>query len=196
MHPTTPQHTTLGDVTEQLLKNTQLRRRYLRYALSRFHINSIDAEDVIQETALALLRCRRDVTSPAGLAFTVFRAQCVRFTACRLTVQRRPVPSTTSSDALAATDNRIALREAMVSLSPRCRAVLHAYYFDGKSLRETARFASLADSSAATTIGRCLDCLRRRLASKSRHQPRTRLPRASAPQSDRLLARLLQPIPK
>ena len=93
--------------------------------------------------------------------FAVFRARCARFIQERC-AERRVFSETApaETDAEPATsdpcDEQVALREAFGEISSSCRRLLRAYYIQGQSLREAARTMSLAYSSMAKTISRCL----------------------------------------
>lgn len=70
-------------VAEAVLLDENQRRRLFAYAGSRFGISREDSEDILQDTALELLRCRSSVRSPEGFVFAIFRARCARFTVPR-----------------------------------------------------------------------------------------------------------------
>ena len=146
------------------------RRKLFAYANSRFQISLQDAEDLLQDTALELLRYRSYVRDPEAFVFTVFRARCSRHIGNKQSAraafvddppdpQRSPTPRTAET-----ADSSIALREALSEVSSACRRLLRAYYVEGRSLREAARTVSLAYSGIAKTINRCLKRLRRCLA--------------------------------
>jgi RNA polymerase sigma factor (sigma-70 family) len=139
------------------------------YARLRFGIGTDDAEDLLQETALELLRHRGYVRSPDGFVFAVFRGRCARF--ARVCQIRREVFTIAASDADAIgslapewIDRQVALRQALGKISSSCRRLLSTYYVEGQSLREAARVMSLQYSSVAKTISRCLKKLRKCLA--------------------------------
>lgn len=136
------------------------------YAHSRFGICSSDAEDLLQETALELLRQRSYVRSPAAFVFTVFRARCGRFIggemAKREVFSAEPLVVEKAAEPLGADffDRRVALRQALDFISSSCRRLLCAYYVEGQSLRDAARRFSLAHASMPKTLSRCLRKLR------------------------------------
>jgi RNA polymerase sigma factor (sigma-70 family) len=160
---------TTGQIAEAVLLDTARRRKLFRYASVQFQINEADAEDLLQETALELLRYQSYVRSPEGFVFTVFRTRCVRFTGAR---QTKCTQSPDSPEAVAEVcetkaggfEEQLALREALAEISSKCRQLIHAYYLEGQSLKEAARTVSLADSSVARTISRCLRKLRECMA--------------------------------
>jgi RNA polymerase sigma factor (sigma-70 family) len=158
---------TTRQIAESVLLDETQRRKLFAYASARFAIGAQDAEDLLQDTALELLRSRSYVRSPEAFVFAVFRARCARFTGGQVTARavfaecppgpERPTPPGVTER----TDSTIALREALNEVSTACRRLLSAYYVEGRSLREAARTVSLAYSGIAKTINRCLKRLRR-----------------------------------
>lgn len=158
-----------AQIAEAILLDQGRRRQLLAYACSRFGIDGPDAEDLIQETVLELLRCQTSVRRPEGFVFAVFRSRCVRFVAGQIAahgVFSDNEASTVEPPAHASveTDEHVALQEALDMISAACRRLLRAYYVEGQSLREAAHTVSLAYSSVAKTISRCLQKLRQCLA--------------------------------
>ncbi len=160
---------TTRQIAESVLLDETQRRKLFAYASTRFAIDPQDAEDLLQDTALELLRCRSSIRSPEAFVFAVFRARCARFTGGQVTAREvfaegHPHPERTAGAAGAAAreqaDSSIALREALSEVSSACRRLLSAYYVEGRSLREAARTVSLAYSGIAKTINRCLKRLR------------------------------------
>ena len=159
---------TTGQIAEAVLLDPERRRKLFTYASARFGIDQDDAEDLLQETALELLRYRSLVRSPEGFVFTVFRARCARFSGARrvshsLLAEESDFASAPRAEP-EALDRQLALREAFSELSASCRRILSAYYVEGQSLREAAHTMSLAYSSVAKTLSRCLRKLRECLA--------------------------------
>ncbi|HEY4230808.1 MAG TPA: sigma-70 family RNA polymerase sigma factor [Thermoanaerobaculia bacterium] len=158
---------TTRQIAESVLLDENQRRKLFAYASTRFAISTQDAEDLLQDTALELLRCRSYVRSPDAFVFAVFRARCARFTGGQVTARTVFIDGhprserTGGSGATERTDSSIALREALSEVSTACRRLLSAYYVEGRSLREAARTVSLAYSGIAKTINRCLKRLRR-----------------------------------
>jgi RNA polymerase sigma factor (sigma-70 family) len=159
---------TAGQIAEAVLLDPQRRRKLFRYACLQFGIHEEDAEDLLQETALELLRYRSYVRSPEGFVFAVFRARCTRFSGSRRTRQalfsRSPVEEPAAQAPPADGVEELALREALTEISSSCRRLIRAYYIEGQSLREAAQTMSLAYSSIGKTISRCLRKLRECLA--------------------------------
>lgn len=150
-----------------MLLDGQQRGKLLGYAQSRFGIALEDAEDLLQDTALKLLRQRRYVeTSPHGFVFAVFQARCRRFqwthrrrseVFAEVTKQSEAIPHPVGPERI---DRRLALRQALCGISSSCRRLLSAYYVEGQSLREAAESMAVAYSGVWKTINRCLRRLR------------------------------------
>ncbi len=156
-------------VVEAVLQDPDERSRLMGYARVRFGIDRDTAEDLLQETALDLLRQRSLVRSPKGFVFTVFHARCSRYlrrnVADRLVFNpAKPQASRGESRDSPTIDSRLALQEALEEISVGCRKLLLAYYFEGRSLREAADVTARAYSGVWKTIDRCLKRLRRCLA--------------------------------
>jgi RNA polymerase sigma factor (sigma-70 family) len=163
---------TSWQVAESVLLDPLEQSKLLAYARERFGIGADDARDLVQETALELLRQQSVVESPRGFIFAVFRSRCCRFLdACRRTrevfvappaeqIEPReecPAPSADS-------EQQFALREALQVISSSCRRLLAAYYVEGKTLVETARRLEMATTGVSKTFNRCLQRLRRCLS--------------------------------
>ena len=158
-------------VVEAVLLDPDERSKLIRYARVRFGIDPDTAEDLLQETALDLLRQQSLVRSPKGFVFTVFHARCSRMLRKNVADRRvfappgpRSSQGTGESPDSHAIDSRLALQEALDELSAGCRKLLLAYYFEGRSLREAADVTARAYSGVWKTIDRCLKKLRQCLA--------------------------------
>ena len=125
-----------------------------------------DAEDLLQDTALELLRQRHYVHSPQGYIFRVFRMRCVRFfrdrKASGVTVEVKETlldPASHPAE-LEKSDKSLAVRQALCRISSACRKLLASHYIEGRSLHETATAMARATSGVGNTITRCLKSLR------------------------------------
>jgi RNA polymerase sigma factor (sigma-70 family) len=154
------------EIAQAVLLDGEQRSRLVAYARSRFGIESGDVEDLLQDTALELLRQRAVVRSPRGFTFKVFHLRCCRFIQARRT--RRGVfasaeaPQEIACDmtALETTDRRLELRELLGTISSSCRKILLTYYVEGRSLQETAQAIPLPYSGVWNKINVCLRRLR------------------------------------
>jgi RNA polymerase sigma factor (sigma-70 family) len=156
---------------EGVLADPAQRSRLVAYARSRFGIDSDTAEDLLQETAIEVLRQRSLVSRPRGFIFTVFHARCCRFLRHQQARYRvfdrgdcatvEEAPGAAASETI---DSRLTVEQALEEISAGCRKLLLAYYVEGQSLREAANVTALAYSGVWKTITRCLQKLRRCLA--------------------------------
>jgi RNA polymerase sigma factor (sigma-70 family) len=169
MHAESPP--TTWQVAENFLLNPKEQGKLVSYARERFGIGADDAQDLVQETALELLRQQTRVESPQGFIFAVFRSRCCRFLeACRRGREVfAPQPdreefAEDSSGPDPGTERNLALREALRVVSSSCRRLLAAYYVEGKTLVETARRLEMATTGVSKTFNRCLQRLRRCLS--------------------------------
>lgn len=153
------------EVAEAVFLDAEQRAKLLGYASSRFGIASEEAEDLLQDTALELVRQRTTVHKPGGFVFAVFRSRCCRYLAARRehrdVFSDKPAGNGHDPRDSAEFDSRLALREAFGGISPTCRKVLLAYYVDGRSLRDAAQETARAYSGVWKIISRCLKRLRK-----------------------------------
>lgn len=161
---------TSREIAEAVLLDGEQRARLVAYARSRFGIESDDAQDLLQETALELLRNRTIVRSPHGFTFKVFHTRCCRYLEARKANRRvfsgAPEPAQIACDTSASVtaDKKLELREVLETISSSCRKILLSHYVEGRSLRETAQAMPLPYSGVWNTISRCLRRLRACLA--------------------------------
>lgn len=153
-------------IAEGVLLDPGRRSRLIGFAASRFGIERTDAEDLLQEMALELLRQRGYVRHPDGFVFAAFRARCARFMETRRRrlerlrsrmPQDEAIPDPRGPERM---DRDVALREALNGISSSCRRLLCAYYIEGQSLNETAEGLTLSYSVVSRRISRCLERLR------------------------------------
>jgi RNA polymerase sigma factor (sigma-70 family) len=157
---------TTRQVVETVLLDAHERHKLAAFAYARFGIGQQDSEDLLQDTALELLRQRHYVHSPQGYLFTVFRMRCVRFfrdrKASGVTVEIKETmldPASHPAE-LEKSDKSLAIRQALCRISSVCRKLLASHYIEGKSLQETAADLARASSGVGNTISRCLKSLR------------------------------------
>jgi len=135
-----------------------------------------DAADIFQRVCLLLLGELKHLRQPAALSMWLIRVtshECLRW--------RRQQRAHTARDpeelALAAHDSPLPdemlaqvrqeqrLREAVLTLAPRCRQLVQMLFFESpaRSYQEVARSLGLAIGSIGFIRGRCLARLRRQL---------------------------------
>lgn len=157
---------TTREVAQTVLLDHTERGRLLAYAGSRFGIGPEDAEDLLQDTAVELLRQRNYVQSPRGFVFMVFRNLCTHF----LDGHRiRGEVLGSGNDLCESLDHpgvaeaihrQLALRQALETISSSCRRLIAAHYIEGESLKEAAERLTLTCANISKTINRCLRRLR------------------------------------
>jgi len=160
----------MRDVAEGIFLDDSERKKLLGFACAKFGIQVRDAEDIVQETALELLRQQGYVRNPRAFVFTVFRARCCRFIDARRRRRELFVDGDSQIEERArpfgadSFDRSVALRQALATISPACVRLLAAYYVEGEDLREAAKRLSLAYASVSKTMSRCLKRLRQCLS--------------------------------
>jgi len=70
---------TSHEVAQAVVLDGEQRSKLIAYARARFGLAPEDAEDLLQETALELLRQHTIVHNPLGFTFRVFHRRCCRF---------------------------------------------------------------------------------------------------------------------
>ena len=154
------------EIAQAVLLDGEQRMRLLRYAGSRFGIDSDDAQDLLQDTALELLRQRTVVRNPRGFTFRVFHLRCCQFIKARQTHRgvfvagKEPPETPCVTDGPDATRRRLELKQLLRTISSSCRKILLTYYVEGRSLQETAQAIPLPYSGVWNTINGCLRRLR------------------------------------
>jgi RNA polymerase sigma factor (sigma-70 family) len=152
-----------AEVAEQLLLDSREVRRLMRLAVLQFGIGRDDAQDLLQETALDIMRETKNIKSPRGYVTRVFYMQCCQYV--RRAVRRRAHEGRFTSLAVTApaalpADERLALEEALERISPGCRGLLMAHYMGGKSLGEAATEFGFSKKQAWKRFNACLRKLR------------------------------------
>lgn len=160
------------EVAEGLATDAEQKRRLVSYARSRFGIGDEEAEDLLQDTLLELMRTEGLVNSPEGFAFRVFHTRCCnhlrRIVTARAGAEAAARALAARPDEAGSHDADVLLRQGLSRVSVTCRTVLTAYYVEGRSLKETARALSLSvtTTSVFRLVNTCLkklrQCLERR----------------------------------
>lgn len=157
------------DVAEEVLRDPRELARLMRMARLQFGIGADDAQDLVQETALDVVRERAGIRHPRAYVTRVFYMQCCQYV--RRAVRSRSrlaegeLPDVVAPEGLAA-DDLIALRQALGRISPGCRGLLMAHYMEGKSFGEAAREFGFSEKQAWKRFNACLGKLRLSLEGK------------------------------
>lgn len=166
MHRTEPRlpATDLGAVLEQLAGE-------LRALARRFHIPQEDADDILQDTAVAFLSRCGEIHSPRAWIISVFRKRCLLYWRSR---RRQFIEAidcalleeiTGTEGRQEARDLRRDLRRALSTLSGRCRRVLGLRYGLECSSPEIAERIGAKAATVRQVTLRCLSALSRCLVS-------------------------------
>jgi RNA polymerase sigma factor (sigma-70 family) len=161
---------TSHEVAQAVVLDGEQRSKLVAYARARFGLAPEDAEDLLQETALELLRQQTIVRSPLGFTFRVFHRRCCRFIRMRQADRQvfvpveNPVETACDAAAPETADRQLTLRRVLETISSPCRRILLAYYLEGRSLKETAEAMPTPYPGVWNTINRCLRRLRACLA--------------------------------
>lgn len=154
------------------------RYRRLIYSIPvKYGLTTQEATDIFQDVCVDLLeelpRLREPRALPKWLA-QVTSHKCARL---KQLANRQPSAALTgalediadtadlSEDVLLEVEREQALRDAVTALSPRCRQLIHALFFEtpARPYREIARQLNLACGSIGFIRGRCLGRLRTEL---------------------------------
>lgn len=153
-------------LAERLALDNGLRASLASYAWKRFGIPAADVADILQETCLSLLYSRGHIDCPEGFVFTVFHRRCCAALDSCVRARGAPASPEGHSDDQS-TEDSIWLRQALARLSPRRRELIHSYFFEGHSLRETARLCGVAETSGWTLLSRSVEKLRVEMIGRS-----------------------------
>lgn len=154
------------ELAERLAVDISLRAQLAAYAWCRFGIPAEDVADILQDTCLSLLYSRGRIDSPAGFVFTVFhRRCCAALDSC--VRARGAAASAGAVFGNQSLEDLIWLRNALSRLSPRRRALIRMYFFEGHSLRETASRCGVAETSVWTLLSRSIERLRVEMIGRS-----------------------------
>ena len=151
------------EVAEQLLLDPREIGRLMRLADLQFGIGRDDAQDLLQETALDIVREKKSIKNPRGYVTRVFYMQCcqyVRRAVRRRAHEERPTALDVAATVPLAADDLLALEEALGRLSPGCRGLLMAHYMEGKGFGEAAAEFGFSEKQAWKRFNACLRKLR------------------------------------
>lgn len=157
------------EVAEQLLLDPREMGRLMRLADLQFGIGHDDAQDLLQEAALDIVREKKSIKNPRGYVTRVFYMQCcqyVRRAVWRRAHERRVTAFDVAAPAALPADERLALEEALGRISPGCRGLLMAHYMEGKGFGEAATEFGFSEKQAWKRFNACLRKLRLSLEGK------------------------------
>jgi RNA polymerase sigma-70 factor (ECF subfamily) len=145
--------------------------RYAGYvyaiAVRGFRLTPPEAEEVLQETALAMVQHLRDFRGSGALRAWI---GAIAQNACRQYLRRqRPsaeVPGdveaadTSQEEVLAQAEEALAVQAALERLPRECQEVLRQAFFAGRRYAEIASALGIPEGTVASRVARCLTRLR------------------------------------
>jgi len=132
--------------------------------------SAVDAEDLTQQTFLTAQRCIEQLRDPA--AARAWLSAILRSCFLKSIRKRRPSPATDGELDLAAVSGPVPdpsavdserLQQALDSLSPQARLIVHLFYFEDQSYREIAAALDVPLGTVMSRLSRAKEQLRRRL---------------------------------
>lgn len=151
------------EVAEFLVLDRVLVRKLTALARSRFGIDETDAEDLVQETALEIVRSPALIASPEDYAFQVFHNRCVRFLDRRVRSNAAMASARVGARVVLTEerpDETAMVRAGLARISPTCRTLLTSYYVEGASLKETAARTGHSSKQVWKRLSACLKKLK------------------------------------
>ena len=161
---------TLGKA--QLSEDDVFLCRQVAVAISRdvYRLDENDAEDVVQDTLLAVLQRRGAIHSVADYSAQVARNTCRKLLRRNIVTRKRDC-GVDHADAVAGAEDPGArclsigrFFEAVCQLSKRCRQLIHALFVRAATHREAAQLLGVSPGSVQRNKDACLADLRRRFS--------------------------------
>jgi RNA polymerase sigma-70 factor (ECF subfamily) len=138
-------------------------RAYFKGQLARIGKTPMDAEDLLQETLIALhtrrlTYDRSQLLTPWVYAIARYRLmdylRRAKATAADLPVEE--VPELLADDDVAAVDSRLDLQKLMAQLAPKTRRAIQMVKLDGLSVSEAAARSGMSESAIKVSVHRGL----------------------------------------
>jgi RNA polymerase sigma-70 factor (ECF subfamily) len=141
-------------------------RAYFKGQLARIGKTPMDAEDLLQETLIAL-HTRRHTYNRSQLltpwVYAIARYRLVDYLRrARVSAADLPIeeaPELLSDDDTAAIDSRIDLQKLMAQLAPKTRRAIQMVKLDGLSVSEAALQSGMSESAIKVSVHRGLRAL-------------------------------------
>lgn len=141
-------------------------RAYFKGQLARIGKTPTDAEDLLQETLIALHTRRHTYDRSQPLTpwvFAIARYRLVDYMRRSQTsagdVPVEDVPELSADDDTVAVDSRLDLRKLLGRLAPRTRQAIQMVKLDGISVREAAARSGMSESAVKVSVHRGLKAL-------------------------------------
>lgn len=127
--------------------------------------NKYDADDIVQETFIKLLKCKRKFESDEHARNWLIRVtinECNNmwnsswYKKVTLTDEQKDVPVFTDSD-------KSELYELVMKLTPKYRQVIYLYYFEEFSIKEVSDILKISQTAVSTRLQRARNMLKEQL---------------------------------
>ncbi|MDD6194753.1 MAG: RNA polymerase sigma factor [Lachnospiraceae bacterium] len=127
--------------------------------------NKYDADDIVQETFLKLLRCRKQFESDEHARNWLIRVAINECNSMWNSSWRKKVILTDEQEdkPVFSTPEQSELYELVMQMSPKYRQVIYLYYFEGFSAREVASILKISETAVQTRLQRARNKLKEQL---------------------------------
>lgn len=118
--------------------------------------NKYDAEDVVQETFIKLLKCKKKFESDEHVRNWLIRVAINECNSLWNTSWRKKVTLTNEKcdEPVFQMDEHSELYELVMQLSPKNRQVIYLYYFEDFSVKEVAEILNISETAVQTRLQR------------------------------------------
>ena len=127
--------------------------------------NKYDADDIVQETFLKLLKCKKKFESDEHARNWLLRVAVNECNSMWNSSWRKKVILTDEQEdkPVFSTPEQSELYELVMQMSPKYRQVIYLYYFEGFSVREVASILKISETAVQTRLQRARNKLKEQL---------------------------------
>lgn len=127
--------------------------------------NKYDADDIVQETFLKLLKCKKQFESDEHVRNWLLRVTVNECNSMWNSSWRKKVILTDEQEdkPVFSTPEQSELYELVMQMSPKYRQVIYLYYFEGFSAREVASILKISETAVQTRLQRARNKLKEQL---------------------------------
>ena len=127
--------------------------------------NKYDADDIVQETFLKLLKCKKQFESDEHVRNWLLRVAVNECNSMWNSSWRKKVILTDEQEdkPVFSTPEQSELYELVMQMSPKYRQVIYLYYFEGFSVREVASILKISETAVQTRLQRARNKLKEQL---------------------------------